>query len=656
MTTIQQQIESLRATVAQHAHRYYVLDNPAIADAEYDRLYRQLQGLENANPQFITPDSPTQRVGGEILKSFQKVAHRTPMLSIANALNAEELQGFVVTVGADEEYEIEPKFDGLSCGVRYVNGWLAQAGTRGNGTEGEDVTAQVKTIRNLPIRLSLPITIEIRGEVLMPKKAFAALNAELEAKGEKKLANPRNAAAGGLRQLDTTKTAARRLQFFAYGVESLADIPHPVATQFEIIEFLRSLGFATSEETRVVRGAEVHQAFADFVAKRASLPFEIDGMLVKANRLEHQRALGWNSTTPKFAVAAKFEAEEAESTVEAIDIQVGRTGTLAPVARIAPVFVGGTTVSNVTLHGLDVILAKNVRVGDTIIVRRAGDVIPEIVRSIAEKRPAGSVEFQMPEVCPVCGSPVHREEGKAAHYCSGKLVCPAQRLQQLVHFGSRTALNIEGLGESTVQALLDANLVATPLDFFSLSQQDVAKLPGFAELSAANLLAAIEAAKKPLLNRFVFALGIDLVGENTSKNLAKTFGSWDALKDASYDDLVAIEDIGPITATSIVEFFRTPRTGDLANQLAAIVQPKAAQSVTTGVLAGKTLVLTGTLPSLSREQATALIEGAGGKVSGSVSKKTFAVVTGEAAGSKLDKAKDLGVAIWTEAMLHEALA
>lgn len=484
----------------------------------------------------------------------------------------------------------------------------------------------------------------------MPRKVFAAINVELEAKGEKKLANTRNAAAGAMRQLNPKITASRRLQFFAYGVESVGDIPTPVSTQFEIIQFLRSLGFAVSDQTRLVKASQIHQTFANIGQQRAALPFDIDGVVFKVNRLDKQASLGWLSRTPRWAIAYKFQAEEAESIVTAIEIQVGRTGTLAPVARIRPVFVGGTTVSNATLHSLDTIRTKDVRVGDTVVVRRAGDVVPELVRSLPEKRPPQSEEFVMPVVCPVCGSPVHREEGKAAHYCSGKLVCPAQRLYQLVHFGSRLALNIEGLGESTVQALLDAGLVSSPSGFFQITEGDVADLPGFAATSARNLISAIQGAKRPPLNRFIYALGIDLVGDSTAKDLAKHFGSWGRLAAASETDLLAIEGVGPATSASILEFFHSERAGGEAAKLAAILQPQESAAAS-GSLTGKTLVLTGTLPTLSREQATALIEAAGGKVSGSVSKKTFAVVTGESAGSKLDKAKDLGVPIWDEAKL-----
>lgn len=639
---------TLRDRVARYAHAYYTLDAPEISDAQYDALYRQLEALEREHPSLVTSDSPTQRVGGELTKGFAKRAHEVPMLSISNAMNEAELQEFVDGLGIEgaDALFVEPKYDGLSCAVRYEAGLLVAAITRGDGYVGEDVTAQVRTIRSVPLRLAHPATVEVRGEVLMTKARFARINAALEASGEKRLANPRNAAAGALRQLDPKITASRGLDFYAYGV---AQGGPSFATQAMMIGWLRESGFRVSAEAQVCSPGDCAAIFRAFEVRRPQLAYEIDGLVFKVNSLAAQARLGWTSRTPRWAIAAKFSAEIARSVVEAIDIQVGRTGALAPVARIRPVFVGGATVANVTLHGLDVIRAKDVRVGDCVEVRRAGDVIPEIVRVVLAERPEDSVEFDMPSQCPACGSPVHREVGRAAHHCTGGSRCPAQRLYRLTHFASRLAMNIEGLGEGAALALLEAGLVVRPFDLYALNEDQVSALEGFGSLSARKLIEAIARSKSPEFHRFIYALGIDEVGEATAKDLARHFGSWDAVKRASHDELVAVPGIGPATAECLKDFF-TSEAGMEAEELAHLLMPRTV-AAGAGPLSGRTLVVTGTLPTLSREGATALIEQLGGKVVGSVSKHTFALIAGESAGSKLSKARSLGVDVWDEAKL-----
>ncbi|WP_425953186.1 NAD-dependent DNA ligase LigA [Ralstonia pseudosolanacearum] len=658
--SIEAQIEELRRQVAHHAHRYYTLDDPSISDDEYDQLYRQLQAIETANPHLVTADSPTQRVGTAPLDEFGQVEHQVPMLSLKDAMNETEAMAFLASAARElgvpeESLELsgEPKYDGLAISLHYQAGALTIGATRGDGSTGEDVTAQVRTIRNLPLRLSEPIDLEVRGEVVMLKRDFEIVNQALEAAGAKKLVNPRNGAAGSVRQLDPRVTATRRLTFFAYGaVLPNGSAPFGIATQIELIERLRALGFAVSPiATKVVGKAEM-QALFDRVGKnRADLPFEIDGVVFKLNDFAAQSELGWNNRTPRFAIAYKYPAEEKTTTVNQIVVQVGRTGVFTPVAKVDPVFVGGVTVSSITLHNIDQIRLKDIRVGDTVVVRRAGDVIPEIVKALVEYRPSGASEFEMPSTCPVCGSPAHQAAGAADYYCSGSLKCPDQRLYRLAHFGSRLALNIDGLGEQTVKALLEAGLVRMPSDFFSLDIEALAQLPGFGAVSARNLSDAIGSSVAPELHRFIFALGIEDVGEKTSKDLASALGTWESVRNATGEDLERVHGIGPVTVSSIREFFSDPVLGQEADKLASILRPQQAKSTSSGKLAGLTLVLTGTLTGMTRDQAQALIEAAGAKVSGSVSKKTHAVVAGEAAGSKLDKATALGVAIWDEARL-----
>lgn len=658
-------MQHLQETLRYHAHRYYVLDDPEISDAEYDAMFRELQDLEKAHPELATPDSPTQKVGGDPLKFLPENRHAVPMLSIDNAMNADEAATFAqnvaleLGVSVDEvEYFGEPKYDGASCKIKYHQGLLVEAGTRGDGEVGEDVTAQVKTIRNVPLRLAEAIDIEVRGEVMMTKADFEAVNARQRELGEKEFVNPRNAAAGSLRQLDPRITASRRLCFFAYGIaRPEGSMPSsPARRQSQAIEHLRQLGFAVSEDARRVTGlAGIEAMFKEMEAKRSDLPIEIDGVVYKVDSFVQQDQLGWTNRTPRFARAYKFPAEEAESTILAINIQIGRTGVATPVAKIAPVFVGGVTVTSATLHNLDRIRLKDIRVGDRVIVRRAGDVIPEVVRSLPERRTTELPEFEMPSSCPVCGSSLHREEDKADFICTGGIKCPDQRVFRLTHFGSRLAMNIDGMAEQTVRTLIDANLIAFPSDFYRLSVVDVAQLDGFGAVSANNLISAVEHSRKPDLHRFIYALGIKGVGERTSKDIAKAFRTWERFSAASNEALLMVSDVGPTTASNILAFFTDPTLHVEAVKLAAMVTPKEAADAGDSKLSGRTLVLTGTLPTLGREQAKAMIEAAGGKVAGSVSKRTYAVVAGAEAGSKLDKAEELDIPVWDEAMLLEAL-
>lgn len=651
----------LQSHLTKLAHSYYVLDEPQVSDGEYDLLFRELQKIESNHPDLMAIDSPTQRVGGSPVKELGVVRHSAPMLSIDNAMTESDALRFAASVadelGCSQEdvaYCAEPKYDGLSADLRYVDGILIQAATRGDSEEGENVTQQVRTIKNIPLRLPVPVTVNIRGEILMSKASFESVNAVLSAAGKKLLVNCRNGAAGSVRQLNPKITASRKLAFYGYGI--VADDANILPdTQSGVLDLLRSWGFTVSAEQTVVKGfAGIKEFFGEISQKRASLPFDIDGIVFKIDAFADQSAMGWNHRVPRWAVAYKFPPEEMPTVLEAIDIQIGRLGTVTPVARLKPVFVGGVTVTNATLHNLDQIRLKDVRIGDTVIVRRAGDVIPEVVGPILDRRPENAQVFQMPSACPDCGSPLHQVPGMVDYICTGGMVCGAQRLYRLAHFGSRLCMNIDGLGESTVDALLNAKLIRLPSDFYSLQIADVEGLDGFGYQSAINLVRAIEQSKAPKLNRFIFSLGIEGVGEKTAKDLAKAFGTWNALSTAKEADFLAVDGIGPTTATSLLEFFADEVRGAEAHLLAQIIKPQAAEKTGTS-FAGKTFVLTGTMPTLSREQATVLIERAGGKVAGSVSKKTFAVVFGEAAGTKLEKAKEIGVATWTEAELMAAI-
>lgn len=658
-------VAQLRIEIEQHNHRYYALDDPSISDAEYDQMFRELQQLEALHPEFLASDSPTLRVGGAPLKAFREVQHDTPMLSLNNAFSEAEVRAFDArireTLGADDvEYAVEPKFDGLAITLTYRNGVFVQGATRGDGSVGEDVTENLRTVRDIPLRLSESISeLEVRGEVLMFSSDFAALNEMQRSKGEKEFVNPRNAAAGSLRQLDSRITASRRLSFFAYGVGRSVGMTLPKEHHQQMV-LLQRLGVAVAHQRRLVRGAaELLAYFADMGAMRATLPFAIDGVVYKVNDMQLQQQLGYVSRAPRFAIAHKFPAEEAVTTLLDIEIQVGRTGALTPVARLAPVFVGGVTVTNATLHNEDEIRRKDVRVGDTVVVRRAGDVIPEVARVVLERRPSAAREFLMPSACPVCGSHVEKAEEEAIWRCTGGLFCPAQRKQALLHFASRRAMNIDGLGDKLVEQLVDDNLVRTPADLYRMGLLAVVNLQRMGEKSAVNLLAAIEHSKKTTLARFIFALGIRTVGEATAKDLALHFGSLHALLEAEEQALLQVRDVGPVVARSIVTFLAEAHNVEVIEQLRAcgVSWPEQA-SVRSAVLplTGKTFVLTGTLVGISRDQAKEKLEAMGAKVSGSVSKKTDFLVAGEEAGSKLEKARALGVAVLDEAQLNAMLA
>jgi DNA ligase (NAD+) len=663
----QARASKLRQEIERHNYLYYVKDAPEISDAQFDHLFRELQDLERQYPDLITPDSPTQRVGAKIEGEFAAVAHDVPMLSLNNALTEDEAIAFDRRVreglGLEAvEYAAEPKFDGLAISLTYAHGLLSVGATRGDGYTGEDVTANLRTIRAIPLRLHVahpPPLLEVRGEVVMLRKHFEELNRQLREKGAKEFANPRNAAAGSLRQQDPRISAARPLAFFAYAFGRFEGRGLPADRHSHQMDYLESLHLPVSRERKVVKGIDGLLAYYhDIGARRPVLPYDIDGVVYKVNDLRLQERLGFVSRAPRFAVAHKFPAEEAVTEVLAIDVQVGRTGALTPVARLKPVFVGGVTVTNATLHNEDEVRRKDVRIGDFVVVRRAGDVIPEVVRVLAERRPAHVRAFKMPAQCPECRSKVVREEGEAVARCSGGLVCPAQRKQALLHFASRRAMDIDGLGEKIVDQLVDNGLVKTAADLYSLSVETLAGLERMGEKSAQNLAAAIEKSKRTTLARFIFGLGIRNVGETTARDLARDFGDIGALMRASEERLQQVPDVGPVVAQSIAQFFGEPHNRDVVHKLLHQgLRPaqEAAGAREAGSLAGRTFVLTGTLPNLSREEATARIEAAGGNVSGSVSKKTNYVVVGADPGSKYDKAKTLGIPVLDEDGLLELL-
>lgn len=669
----------LRAELDRHNHAYYVLDAPTIPDAEYDKLFRELQALEQQHPELLTADSPTQRVGAAPLKEFPPHVHGVPMLSLNNAFAAAEVEAFdkrvrdgLETVTA-VDYAVEPKFDGLAISLTYEHGLFTRGATRGDGVTGEEVTPNLRTLRSIPLRLpgaDWPPLIEIRGEVLMFKADFAKLNARQRERGEKEFANPRNAAAGSLRQLDSRITAGRPLSFFAYGVgagaESLA-----LRTHGELMDRLAAAGFPVAPQRRVVTGSDgLLEFFAEIEKLRPGLPYDIDGVVYKVNRFDWQARLGFVSRAPRFAIAHKFPAEEAMTEVLDIDVQVGRTGAITPVARLKPVSVGGVTVTNATLHNEDEVRRKDVRVGDTVIVRRAGDVIPEVVAVVLEKRPMRDLVTPRHEAwdllklyptCPKCGSAVVRGEDEAVARCTGGLYCPAQRKQAIWHFASRRAMDIEGLGDKLIDQLVDTGRVHSPADLYDREKLTVDVLAGLermGEKSAQNLVAAIEASKETTLARFIYALGIRNVGEATARDLAKHFGNLDALLAADVDALQTVPDVGPVVAACIASFLAEEHNLEVIRSLrrAGVAWPEG-ETLEAGPqwLAGKTLVLTGTLPTLKRDEAKAMIEAVGGKVAGSVSKKTDYVVAGEEAGSKLEKAQELGVAVIDEAGLLKLL-
>lgn len=650
-------------------YEYYVLDAPSVPDSEYDKAFRELSELEKQFPDLKSPASPTQRVGGEARSDLAKVRHAVPMLSIHTETDfeAQGAQAFDERVRKglglgetddDVAYDVELKFDGLAMNLRYEKGILVSAATRGDGLIGEDVTANVKTIRTIPLHLpeGVPDILEVRGEVIMHKADFERLNDEQRLDGLKPFVNPRNAAAGCLRQLDPKVTAKRKLSFYAYG---LGEVSAAVAlTHSGILDKLEKWGFPVAKERRVVKGWKALAEFHDWVKSiRQSLPFEIDGVVYKVNDLAQQNELGFISREPRWACAHKYSPEEAMTSVEDIDVQVGRTGKLTPVARLKPVFVGGVTISNATLHNEDFIAELGLKIGDTVVVRRAGDVIPEVVRVLSDRRTGKERDFVMPDHCPVCGSETFRDEEEKDTRCTGGLFCPAQRRESLVHFASRLALNIDGLGEKVIDQLLEAELIKTPADLYKLTDEKLLSLDRFGKKSAANLLAALEKSKETTLARFIYALGIRHVGESTARDLASHFRSLDKLMQADADALLQVNDVGEVIAQSIIHFFEESHNREVIGELLAegVHWPTPEAVAVNEKVSGKTFVLTGTLPNMGREEAKALLLAQGAKVASSVSKKTDYVVAGAEAGSKLEKAQALGVTIIDEAQMLELL-
>jgi len=661
-------IDELRRELETHNYNYYVLGEPTIADAEWDTLFHELVALETKHPQLITADSPTQRVGGKPLDAFATVTHRVAMLSLGNAFSDEDIENFDrrcregLDTSTEIEYACEPKFDGLAISLTYENGVFVQGATRGDGAVGEDVTQNLRTVRSIPLAISSKAKIlEVRGEVLMQRKDFEKLNARQAAKEEKLFVNPRNAAAGALRQLDPRLTKERPLSFFAYGIGAVEGA-HLPETHSALMDWLHELRFPVAKQRRVVKGVDGLKGFyKDIGEQRPKLPYDIDGVVYKVNRFAQQQSLGFVSRAPRFAIAHKFPAEEATTVLLGIDVQVGRTGAITPVARLQPVFVGGTTVSNATLHNEEELRRKDLKIGDTVIVRRAGDVIPEVAAVIYAKRPADAKDFVMPTHCPECNSAIIKLEGEAIARCTGGLFCPAQRKQALLHYAQRRAVDIEGLGDKLVDQLVEADVVHTPADLYRLGVAALANLERMAEKSATNLVAAIDKSKHTTLAKFLFGLGIRHVGESTAKDLAKHFGKLDPIMDATVEQLLEVNDVGPVVAQSIRQFFDQPHNREVVEQLRACgvqwqeAEP-AARVTPSGVFAGKTVVLTGTLSAMSRDEAKEKLEAAGAKVSGSVSKKTDFVIAGLEAGSKLDKARELGVAVLDEAQFISMLS
>ncbi len=685
----------LRAEIEHHNHLYYVADAPQISDGEYDALMRRLSEIEAGHPDLVTPESPTQRVGAAPVQAFGTVAHSVPMLSLGNAFGDEDVAAFATRVadtlrragmlGADDEpdYFCEPKLDGLAVSLRYESGKLVQAATRGDGATGEDITSNIRTIKAIPLTLkgAVPRVLEVRGEVFMNRADFEALNDAQRERGDKVFVNPRNAAAGSLRQLDPRITARRPLRFMAYSWGVVQDLPSedpgqfrealpdtratsplPRETHGDMLGWLHELGLPVNRQRNASKrgAAGLLEYYAEIGSARRGLPYDIDGVVYKVDALAAQKVLGFVSRSPRFAIAHKFPAEEATTTLQAIDVQVGRTGAITPVARLEPVFVGGVTVTNATLHNEDEILRKDVRLGDTVIVRRAGDVIPEVVGPVIEKRPAGALPFNLRDVCPVCpicGSAIERPEGEAISRCTGGLFCPAQRKQTLLHAAGRKALDIEGLGEKLVDQLVDSDRVKSLADLYSLTADELAGYERMGRKSAENLVEALAKARQPSLGRLLFALGIRHIGETTARDTARHFGSMERIMAASEEELLAVPDVGPVVAGSLHRFFQEPHNREIVTALFEQgVAPQAeAQAAEGSALAGKTLVLTGTMPEWTRDDATRHILAAGGKVSGSVSKKTAYLVAGEEAGSKLTKAQELGIPILDEDGLKKLL-
>ncbi|ERS85542.1 NAD-dependent DNA ligase LigA [Marinobacter sp. C1S70] len=665
--TIRKRVDSLRATLEDHNYYYYVQDDPRIPDAEYDRLFRELQKLEAEHPELATEDSPTRRVGSSAETSFEEVTHRLPMLSLDNAFSEDELRDFDRRVrdrlGEDGaiEYVCEPKLDGLAVSLHYENGTLTRAATRGDGYTGEDITANIRTIPSVPLKLrgsGYPDLVEVRGEVYMPRAGFEKLNERLAEQGEKTFVNPRNAAAGSLRQKKSTVTARRPLELCAYSMAVTDESVLP-ETHWDSLQLVRDWGFRINPEMRKAEGVEAClDAYNELMAKRDSLPYEIDGIVFKVNRLDLQQELGFVSRAPRWAIAHKFPAQEELTIIEDVEFQVGRTGAVTPVARLKPVFVGGVTVSNATLHNMDEIRRLDVHIGDTVFIRRAGDVIPQVVKVVPEKRPAMAPMVEMPEHCPVCGSDIVQIEGEAVARCSGGLYCPAQRKEAIRHYASRKAMDIEGLGDRLIEMLVDEGMVSTVADLYRLTKFQIASLERMGDKSAANLTAAIDRSREPVLWRFLYALGIREVGEATAKGLAAHFGTLEAISEADEESLQTVPDVGPIVAGHIRSFFDQPHNQETLAALkeAGVTwQEEQVLSAYEQPLSGQTWVLTGTLSGMTRDEAKEKLEQLGAKVAGSVSKKTACVVAGEAAGSKLTKAEQLGVPVLDEAVLADLL-
>jgi len=651
----------LKDELASLDYAYYVLDDPKLPDIEYDKLYRELLAIELEHPDWVSPDSPSQRVSGQASDLFSEVKHVVPMLSLNNALEDKEAEAFDKRCCeglnlSSVEYAAELKFDGLAISLRYENGLLTQAATRGDGYSGEDVTANIRTIKAIPLKLkgaSHPKILDVRGEVFMSHKDFESLNQAAINKSEKTFANPRNAAAGSLRQLDPRITAQRTLSFYAYGIGQCEPSSFIPKTHTELLDLYASWGLPVCEHRAVVQSIDgLMNFYRSINSLRDQLPYDIDGVVYRVNSRELQEDLGFVSRAPRFAVAHKYPAQEALTTVLGIDVQVGRTGAITPVARLSPVVVGGVTVTNATLHNEDEVRRKDVHIGDTVVVRRAGDVIPEVVSAIKEKRPASAIAFVMPTSCPICGSHIEKPEEEAVARCSGGLFCPAQRKQALLHFAHRRAMDIDGLGEKIVDQLVDLSIVRTPADLYRLGLMALANLDRMGEKSAENLLQSIEKSRKNTLARFIFALGIRHVGESTAKDLAKHFGQIHKLMAVNEEELLQVNDVGPVVAKSLLSFFSETHNREVVEQLLASgIELEVETSTINPELLGKTFVLTGTLPTMSRDEAKALLEKAGAKVAGSVSAKTHYVVAGADAGSKLEKAQELGVAVIDEAQM-----
>ena len=663
MSANKKTVDELRKQLRYHANQYYVLDDPEIPDAEYDRLYQSLVALEEKNPALVTADSPTQRVGSKPLSAFEQIQHQMPMLSLDNVFNEDDLQAFYQRLQdrlktTDEiAFTAEPKLDGLAISIRYEKGELIYAATRGDGSTGENVTQNIRTMKSVPLRLlgdEFPEVLEVRGEVFMPKAGFAKLNQRARDNEEKEFANPRNAAAGSLRQLDPTITATRPLSLYCYSVGvveggALAD------NHMAIFQQLKEFGLPVCNEIKSINGVDECLAYySDILQRRDTLPYDIDGIVYKVNDISLQNRLGFVARAPRWAIAHKFPAQEEISKIIDIDFQVGRTGAITPVARLEPVFVGGVTVSNATLHNMDEVRRKDVRPGDQVIVRRAGDVIPEIVRVVPGSRKKSLAEIQMLTQCPVCGSDIEQLEGEAIARCTGGLFCRAQRAEAIKHFSSRKAMDIDGLGDKLVEQLVEQNLIATPADLYTLSSEVLAGLDRMAEKSATNLVAALTASKQPMLSRFIYALGIREVGETTAMNLANEFKTLSAIEKADYDALIEVQDIGPIVAQHIVNFFQQEHNIEVIEQLLESgidiqsVKSTLSQQQRESAFFEKTLVITGTLPNLSRDEAKQKLLAVGAKVTGSVSAKTDYLLAGDKAGSKLAKAEKFGVKVIDE--------